>query len=279
MKLPRYYPVVNGFKICKICLQNKELIENFQYHSPTKCYSGTCKECANKKRRCNHTLTLGRRENTRLIRQKICKNCGELKDINEINFTKLSKGYSKICNTCALIYREQRLKKRLMVGPLPPDTKQICQKCGNEKYIIDFYYSRATDKYSAWCKNCHSDYRHKKIKALTQEDKEEIKLQGINYRKQNRFVAIYNNYAKFDYLKNLENNLTKEFIKLELQKPCLYCGYPSTGLDRKDNSKGHTMDNCVPCCWECNTARMNNFSHEEMFILGEAIKTIKNNRK
>lgn len=24
------------------------------------------------------------------------------------------------------------------------------------------------------------------------------------------------------------------------------------GIDRVDNNKGYTLDNCVPCCWECN---------------------------
>jgi hypothetical protein len=65
------------------------------------------------------------------------------------------------------------------------------------------------------------------------------------------------------------------FLKLS-QQPCAYCGrgphrtssLPSTiaqseyqkkegvftynGLDRVDNTKGHTEGNVVPCCWTCN---------------------------
>jgi len=47
---------------------------------------------------------------------------------------------------------------------------------------------------------------------------------------------------------------------------------------RKDY-KGHTKNNVVPCCLECNTARNNNFSFEEMKILGKTIGEIKNSRK
>lgn len=60
----------------------------------------------------------------------------------------------------------------------------------------------------------------------------------------------------------------EEFYKLS-QENCFYCeALPSNkrkhvnphycepfiynGLDRVDNNRGHSQDNVVPCCWECN---------------------------
>jgi hypothetical protein len=65
-----------------------------------------------------------------------------------------------------------------------------------------------------------------------------------------------------------------------MTKPCVYCGDTNrVGCDRIDNSKGHTKDNVVPCCFDCNCARNNNFSHEEMFIIGKTIAKIKESRR
>jgi hypothetical protein len=50
------------------------------------------------------------------------------------------------------------------------------------------------------------------------------------------------------------------------QLPCDYCGIPphrttngftSNGLDRLDSTKGHTIDNVVPCCADCNWMKSN----------------------
>lgn len=92
-------------------------------------------------------------------------------------------------------------------------------------------------------------------------------------------IASLKAYQKFDKDRNFEFDLTQEFlIDIRKNQVCVYCGYPPTGVDRIDNLKGHTVKNCVPCCLECNVARMNNFTHEEMFEIGKAIKTIKDKR-
>lgn len=36
------------------------------------------------------------------------------------------------------------------------------------------------------------------------------------------------------------------------------------GVDRIDSSKGYEIDNCVPCCGECNTMKMD-YSQDDMF--------------
>lgn len=64
-----------------------------------------------------------------------------------------------------------------------------------------------------------------------------------------------------------------------LNKTCVYCGDTKRiGCDRIDNDKPHTKDNVVPCCIECNTARNNFFSFEEMKVIGKAIKDVKEKR-
>jgi hypothetical protein len=36
-----------------------------------------------------------------------------------------------------------------------------------------------------------------------------------------------------------------------------YGAYTYNGIDRLDNNRGYTMDNCVPCCKKCNTMKTN----------------------
>lgn len=67
------------------------------------------------------------------------------------------------------------------------------------------------------------------------------------------------------------------------QRPCHYCGLELSefgyGIDRVDCSKGYELINCVPCCTECNTAKSDNFTEEEMVLIGEVIRKIKLARK
>jgi hypothetical protein len=96
-------------------------------------------------------------------------------------------------------------------------------------------------------------------------------------------------HGKFVHNKNASKtrglgwDLTEEqFVELN-SRPCFYCGnrLPETGsgLDRIDNSKGYAIDNVASCCEDCNKARGDRFTSEEMKRhLGPAIKAIKEER-
>lgn len=107
------------------------------------------------------------------------------------------------------------------------------------------------------------------INEISEEQKKKDKVSRMlsQYRlrdKKKRFVCDIDNQWLYDTISNGK---------------CFYCGDTKRlGLDRIDNTKGHTKDNVVVCCYECNVARADNFAHEEMLILGNAIRTIKNKR-
>lgn len=86
---------------------------------------------------------------------------------------------------------------------------------------------------------------------------------------------LYHRYERKAILTSKEFDLSlNEFRSLIIQ-PCYYCGTTDNilkacinhvdarkvlarvnGIDRVDNRFGYSVDNCVPCCTNCNTAKM-----------------------
>jgi len=50
-------------------------------------------------------------------------------------------------------------------------------------------------------------------------------------------------------------------------------------VDRKDNSKGYNLGNCVLACSVCNCAKSDKFTYEEFKKVGDVIKEIWQQRK
>lgn len=140
--------------------------------------------------------------------------------------------------------------------------QQLCSKC---KRILDltsdnFYNSqKRSSGFSHMCIQCYK----RKYETRSKKVPDRTKLTNYKFR---------------DLKRGQSFEIDMEFLKELLTQPCTYCSFPSTGLDRLDNKIGHTKENCVPCCKECNVARMNHFTHEEMLILGQTIKLIKEQR-
>src|SRR5205814_5921104 len=86
-------------------------------------------------------------------------------------------------------------------------------------------------------------------------------------------------YQTSDKKKGFATDISKQDVLNARLDLCFYCGFPATGLDRIDNTKGHTKNNCVPACKDCNVARMDNFSFEEIKMIGNTIRMIKLKRE
>jgi hypothetical protein len=70
-----------------------------------------------------------------------------------------------------------------------------------------------------------------------------------------------------------------QFLAVQ-EYPCTYCGGDlpemGSGLDRLEAGGAYRPGNVAPCCDECNVARSNHFSPEEMLAeLGPAIARIR----
>jgi len=106
---------------------------------------------------------------------------------------------------------------------------------------------------------------------LQKEIAREIRIRGNKARAlpkgEGNFNSVWRVYRKHALDKGLEFTLTKEEFRSIAIQPCYYCGdepkqvyspglyngdFAFTGVDRMNNDKGYTMDNCVPCCTICN---------------------------
>jgi len=153
---------------------------------------------------------------------------------------------------------EQRIIKR-----------KRCGKCNRVKPAASFHRCRkaATGLQSA-CKQCKLEIQRQP--ASVEKQKSRRTGEGPH-----RFAHARAVSRQRGRVWTLDSDQFYELIR----KPCEYCGFPvskcGTGLDRKDSSSGYTPDNVVPCCSDCNTAKSDAFTFEEMKVIGAAIREVK----
>jgi hypothetical protein len=160
-----------------------------------------------------------------------------------------------------------------------------CISCKVDKPCTPEYFYRDKNRPEGLmyrCKQCDKNRIDNRTWAerkanFSQEQIDRKNQQNKKYRKTEKGYASCHvgQYKYFDKKRGFFSDLnTKDLIEVK-KGNCFYCGFKATGFDRKDNSKGHTKDNCVPCCKDCNCARMDNFTHEEMVFIGKAIREVK----
>lgn len=77
--------------------------------------------------------------------------------------------------------------------------------------------------------------------------------------KKGRAKTLVNGYKYMDNEQGRgESTLTVEQLLSLWSEGCFWCGetdWRKLGADRIDNSKPHSLENCVCSCWDCNTKR------------------------
>jgi hypothetical protein len=140
--------------------------------------------------------------------------------------------------------------------------KKECSKCKIIKPLENFHKSKiSSDGYKSNCKECKK--KESSLYRNLPEYKEKRKKEYQNNKKffrdrMNKYlyslVGQYHNYKKRAKRDNIIFELSKEDCKIYYETNCYYCGdkIKGIGIDRVDNLKGYVIDNCVPCCSECN---------------------------
>lgn len=160
----------------------------------------------------------------------------------------------------------------------------------------EFVFDENKNKYDLFCSDeCRAVFvdmeKLVRIKRRIQKEKEH-KQKIINKKRRQRECDIsykqiknkndrakYVRYYIWDKSKGCSTLTVTEFMTILDNAKCIYCGHDENiGLDRVDNSKGHTLDNVVTCCYLCNMTRNNYYTFEEFKLIGSAIKQIRRMR-
>jgi hypothetical protein len=156
-----------------------------------------------------------------------------------------------------------------------------CHKCKELKEL--HYFSKSTGSSSGYqtrCKECSNKIIREYNKTPNgRKKKNELKFAWYSGMSKGRFQMAKSKAVR----KGKTWLLTEEEYFSLLRLPCDYCGFEirnsGIGLDRKDSSNGYTLENCCSCCLECNQAKSDFLTYDEMKnIVGPAIKLVKDNR-
>ena len=115
-----------------------------------------------------------------------------------------------------------------------------------------------------YCSYKDINFRRKIVSSCNKNCKLKRKFENDAFE---RLYRTYKNKAKY---RNLSFTLTKEEFKNITINNCFYCNvspsnickerltsYKYSGIDRIDNTKGYHLNNCKPCCKQCNIAKNN----------------------
>ena len=186
---------------------------------------------------------------------KVCSNFGRRKCVNEVF------NDNKRCEKCR---HKEQIQSKLRQSKYKKN--KLCIKCG-----------KSLDINNVKCKKCLEiqknieQNRPKRDRNWTQEllNNPERKEKRDKWQKEycRTEENKYNDYKKKAEKKERVFEITLEDAKQFFHGYCGYCndkynGYEEdsfssnklklNGIDRKDNKKGYTIDNCISCCKNCN---------------------------
>ncbi len=133
-----------------------------------------------------------------------------------------------------------------------------CVRCYESKNLSEFPFHNG--KRIGVCRPCHQARARAAYKV----------------RKDGLLITRYKNYCTVDRRNKFPCTISrKDAIEL-MKNPCYWCreSEAQIGLDRIDNSQGHSITNVVPCWAKCKQIR-GDIPFEAMEVLQPALKKIR----
>ena len=180
---------------------------------------------------------------------KVCTRCHKDLPVSEFFRNKgRPDGLMAFCKKCDM--------RRPARNKLPISGRKVCPKCKKEKGVSDFWKNR--DGLQCRCKDC------------TKEDREHYTAP----------TSIYLRMIDSALRRGLDVLLSfDEWFSVINGKACHYCGgalpKQGSGIDRKDSAAAYSIENCVPCCSDCNWTFGDRFTYPEKLLLAPTLKAIR----
>ena len=151
--------------------------------------------------------------------------------------------------------REATARYRATHAPKPMTAEQKKKRAAYARH-----YRATHPEYAARSNEYNKRYRAEhpeQVKAWFDKRPKDAKRRWWNLRGQSKYRELE---CTIDF---------EQYVKIIGDGTCFYCKrrIPETlghQLDRKDNAKGYTPDNVVPCCFDCNRIKGEVISFEEM---------------
>lgn len=209
--------------ICLICKKEKEIY-----------CKEMCHPCYDKERL--KKIAASKPPKEIIIKSNICKKCG----------IKADEIIKEMCRKC---YCQENYKQN--INKITKQHKEFVEN--NPSYMQEYYYKHGGGKEAEE----HRLYKIEHAEKILQESIKNKKKWAKEYKQTP--IAKFKMYKNNAKAGNIPFGLTfEQFVDNFWQKPDYYTGLPieTIGIDRVDNTKGYSLDNCVPCSEWANKAKL-----------------------
>jgi len=187
----------------------------------------------------------------------------------KMTYVELSKYFNKTIPAIQYQIKKLKLKKHKPLF-LNTDIEKIINLLKEGKRIIDITKIYNCSQGAIVYFLSKNGINHKQYYTYEMRNRHRIKLDSS-------FLRIVNYYKVNSKKNNIRFELTNDEIRQLTSSNCHYCGieplrisknksgkntYKFNGIDKKDPKIGYILDNCVPCCWECNQLK-SDYTYEE----------------